>query len=563
MSMINSQIQKSQIPVSEGQYTICMNCDAGGSGKWICTECSFKCHRDHGAILPSRKVINIQCQCVCGHNNSDNSNSNKNLQIHEPTRRRWMHNQNAMLSDRIFNLGATAGAASQQQAPQNFNEKNDRFSSGSRRRVTTGGNNYILDRQLSSMDTYSLTSSFKTPNVSQLTDPNTESNTDYDMYDGTQIAADDDGGGISITAPGSKHQQVAEYQFFKHNPNSVEHTNMSGKNLTPCGLTALSLADNSNKGAVVGGFSIAYLLTLLYRCSKGDTERELRTMIGVGNVSSDVLFRQVDLIDTALRRSGVFKSYNVLLFSVPIRDSFSKIAERVSIVGSEQWQTVNLNISNLTNGLIPSAIKYAPTSSLCLINAIYFKSLWKKQFMKASTTPMMFTGLLATRQVPMMMQKDTCRYMVADGIGELLELDYQDGEFCMGFILPISSFTLGKIADIDQSRFTNCDVNYKIPRFTQRSKTELTTGYKQLGIKRLFTNPELPYITASTGSSEIFHEAVVIVDEQGTEAAAVTGILSYSQPGIDRSINFVLNRSFYYYIRHKPTDTIIFTGHYM
>jgi hypothetical protein len=499
--------------------------------------------------MPSRSV-SVQCQCICGHGSS--------AQIHEPDRRRWDQGQNTTLSDRVFSLGSASGTASQQAPHQD--QPNDRFSSGSRRRTAAGGNDYILGRQLSSMDTIATGDSYgiTTPNASQLADPQMNPTVDFDMYDGTQIAKE---GGISIAPPGSRHQQIAAYQFFQNDPDSAVHTNMSGRNLTPCGLTALSIAD-VGRGGVVGGFSIAYLLALLYRCSRGETEKELRTMLGVGNVESDALYRQVDLIDLALRRSGIFKSLNYLVFSIPIREGFSKIAERVTPMGAERWQDINARVARLTNGLIASVLDSEPTDSIVLINAIYFKSLWRKKFVRFSTEPMMFCGT-PVRQVPMMRQTDKCRYMVADGIGELLEVDYQDGEFCMGFLLPLSNFTLGQFANLDYSKLGTCKVNYSVPRFTQKCKIDLTEGYKQLGIRRLFERPELPYITSTSGSAKLLHEAIVIVDEEGTEAAAATSFsFCDSSPPVEPSINFILNRSFYYYIRHKPTDTVVFTGHY-
>lgn len=536
---------------SSSKYTLCLQCDAGRVSRWLCEKCAATCHRGHSGFMPAR-LIQVKCHCACGHDNS--------VQLHEPVRRKWDQNQNITLSDRVFNLGSASGTATQQ--PPSKDQSTDRFSCDTRRKTTAGGNDYILGRQLSSMDTIATGGNYgiTAPNASQLAESQLNPTVDFDMYDGTQIAEE---GGISIAPPGSRHQQIAAYQFFQNNPDSAAHTNMSGRNLTPCGLTALSIGiQDGGNGAVVGGFSIAYLLALLYRCSRGETEKELQTMLGVGNVESDALYRQVDLIDLALRRSGVFKSLNYLVFSMPIREGFSKIAERVTTVGAERWQDVNTQVARLTNGLITSVLDCKPSDSMVLINAIYFKSLWRKKFVKSSTVPMTFRGSYS-RQVPMMRQTDKCRYMVADGIGELLEVDYQDGEFCMGFLLPLSSFSLGKIADLDYSKLGICEVNYSVPRFTQKCKIDLTKGYKQLGIQRLFKHPELPYITSASGSAKLSHEAVVIVDEEGTEAAATTVFAcSNSIDPVEPSINFILNRSFYYYIRHKPTDTIVFTGYY-
>lgn len=64
--------------------------------------------------------------------------------------------------------------------------------------------------------------------------------------------------------------------------------------------------------------------------------------------------------------------------------------------------------------------------------------------------------------------------------------------------------------------------------------------------------------------STMVHEAVVIVDENGTEAAAVSMAISknFSHPEPSKPIVFYANRSFVYYIRHMSTNTILFLGDY-
>jgi serpin B len=55
---------------------------------------------------------------------------------------------------------------------------------------------------------------------------------------------------------------------------------------------------------------------------------------------------------------------------------------------------------------------------------------------------------------------------------------------------------------------------------------------------------------------------VVIVDEVGTEAAATTVMMMTRGLVVEKTVTFNANHSFIYYIRHQPTNTILFVGDY-
>jgi serpin B len=447
----------------------------------------------------------------------------------QPTREKLGPDNNAKLADRIFSLGSSSGC--NQPPPSNISI----FTSAvTRQNAQTLDNDKIYTMQ--------------TGGVSQKI-INKEDDPRYVMK-------------MPDFSKRTETEVASSYQFLEKE--STEHTNMSGQNLIPSGLTALSIMDDVKRGgAIVGNFSITYLLALLYRCSRGTTEIELRKMLGIGNVTSDTLFKQVQEINKALRKNGMFRSYNALIFSTQPRNSFSRIAGEISVISVENWQTVNSEISSLTNGLIQNVLNEIPTDSFVLVNAVYFKSTWKNAFNIKYTSQETFRGN-SIRQVPMMNATNDCNYVSIKDIGRLLELDYADGEFTMGFLLPTSSFTLGQFTQIDSSSLKKQEVHYSIPKFTQRSNVELTSGYTQLGIKQLFNAPELPFIFASTGNSKLFHQAVIIIDELGTEAAAATKMyVTNCVKETPKPIEFKLNIPFYYYIRHRPTDTIVFIGHYV
>jgi serine protease inhibitor len=285
-------------------------------------------------------------------------------------------------------------------------------------------------------------------------------------------------------------------------------------------------------------------------------------MLGTGSIDSTSLFEQVQAVDTALRASGTYCSYSALLYrGIELRPSFGKIAnEVVAVHPASQWRGVNAEVSRLTNGLISSVLQREPENGFVLLCAVYFMSRWRKSFSPAK--PGSFRGSTGARPAQMMSASDTVRY-TAGAFGEAIELDYQDGEFCMGILLPSSAFQLGDLARFDMSGVQPQRVTYTVPRFTQRTRVDLTAGYRQLGIQQLFSRPELPYITTGSGTATLHHEAVIVVNETGTEAAAVTVYTNRALAAAPtKSLDFVADRAFYYYIKHRPTETVIFTGHY-
>jgi len=146
----------------------------------------------------------------------------------------------------------------------------------------------------------------------------------------------------------------------------------------------------------------------------------------------------------------------------------------------------------------------------------------------------------------------------------------------MGFILPKDNYTQPIIGSYEQYDYyinslkTN-EINLvKIPKFTCETKYRIDNLFKKYGLKEIFNNLDIseiipPFNNQPIGIDQIIHNAVIIVDEQGTKAAASTAmmLLSNSIEPQKPKINFIANHQFIYYIRHVPTNTIIFIGQYL
>ena len=360
------------------------------------------------------------------------------------------------------------------------------------------------------------------------------------------------------------------------NPNSI--SSISNK----FAFKLNSLLKNNNS-FVVSPFSIFSVLMLLYPGLTGKALKEIEYFLGISGQNVKELFM-------GLKRMMGSVNINNALFVDNAYANFISDGYRGFITGMGMIQPVNFKnnpersrnmingwiakrTNNLIKELIPSGLINSGTVST-LVNTIYFKQNWKKQFDKSVTQVQWFKNQKGgQKHVEMMFQNGKHRYFEDDGM-QLLEMDYitpsqngaQEYVFSMGFVLQNRGFNI-----IDPSLYNvyaqETKVNVFIPKFKTKFKMEITPILKKLGIteifnknntsfKKMFIKDNIPIFV-----SNIIHEAVIEVDEEGTEAAAATAmILMKSTSSSKPTPIFRANRTFQYYIKYNPTNTILFSG---
>jgi serine protease inhibitor len=154
-----------------------------------------------------------------------------------------------------------------------------------------------------------------------------------------------------------------------------------------------------------------------------------------------------------------------------------------------------------------------------------------------------------------------------DGTVQMIEMAYSSEEYCMVFILPKKGVSLKKCTDylFKKLDFEMKHVDCTIPKFTQRTKCDLKPLLQQIGINDIFSSKSrLDHMSNDKIIvSDAIHEAVVIVDENGTEASATTVVLTreIASTRPPKYINFCLNRPFIYGIKNR-SGMVLFIGDY-
>ncbi|NWX51881.1 OVALX protein, partial [Steatornis caripensis] len=224
--------------------------------------------------------------------------------------------------------------------------------------------------------------------------------------------------------------------------------------------------------------------------------------------------------------------------------------------------------------LEPSSVDLHTT--LVLVNAIYFKGIWKTAFKEEDTRELPFSVTKQeSRPVQMMCQSSTFKVAVVSAEKmKVLELPYTSGELSMLVLLPDDVSGLeqleNKISFEKLTEWTSPNVMKKnrvkvyLPRMQIEEKYNLTSVLMALGMTNLFSpSANLSGISSaeSLRVSEAIHEAYMEVNEEGTEvtvSAGVAGDIKHSS----ESEEFRADHPFLFLIKHNPTNSILFFGRY-
>lgn len=238
-------------------------------------------------------------------------------------------------------------------------------------------------------------------------------------------------------------------------------------------------------------------------------------------------------------------------------------------------RTINAWVEKQTNDKIKDLISQGaldPMTRLVLTNAIYFKGNWASQFEEDRTQDAPFTLLDSGEvQVPMMNQKAKFGYSETDDL-KVLRLPYVGDELSMVVLLPKAIDGIeaveqklteaNLVAWLDSLR--EQEVIVSIPKFKMTSKFSLESVLGSMGMVQAFTRDA--DFSGMTGRRDLFisaviHQAYVDVNEEGTEAAAATGVvMKLTSLGPDRTPVFRADHPFLFMIRDNQSGSVLFLG---
>jgi len=227
-----------------------------------------------------------------------------------------------------------------------------------------------------------------------------------------------------------------------------------------------------------------------------------------------------------------------------------------------------------TNGKIKEIVdQIDPLVVMYLINAIYFKGTWTYQFNEEDSKDDWF-NLPDDSEAPckmMSVEGDFQYYQHSDF--QMIDLPYGNGDFSMTILLPTSGTDVDQlVADLNQSnwdqwsnRLSENPVALEFPRFSLEYELTLNDALTALGMGIAFSPGQADFTKMLTADrlwiDEVKHKTFVEVNEEGTEAAAVTSVsMTLSAGSEPHLITMRCDRPFLFFIREHSSQTILFVG---
>ena len=330
-------------------------------------------------------------------------------------------------------------------------------------------------------------------------------------------------------------------------------------------------ADDEN--AVISPYSVLYALAMAQHGASGNTLEEFEKTIGTNrDVLEAYLNASLPSKDDALKTSNSiwirnnFEKFVKAEFLSDMKKSFATEVFSAAF-NDETLKDINKYISDKTNDLIQDALKEISADTVMfLINTVYFKAEWVSPF-SGSNHELTFNNMDGSKGKTPYMYSDENKY-ISDDKAEGFIKEYKDCNYAFAAILPnkgveiddyVDSLTGKHISDMLSSP-ASVSMEVEMPKFETKFGAPLKEILSDMGIKDAFNPDAADFSDMANGVfiSKVTHDAIIKVNEKGTEAAAATIVAFDTESGPDKRI--VINRPFMYVIFDTQTYAPIFIG---
>ncbi|XP_054439859.1 serpin B7 isoform X2 [Pteronotus mesoamericanus] len=249
--------------------------------------------------------------------------------------------------------------------------------------------------------------------------------------------------------------------------------------------------------------------------------------------------------------------------------------ERVDFTNAVQDSRYKINkwVEDETHGKIKNVIheeSFSTSAVMVLVNAVYFKGQWESAFIKSDTMHCPFKSPKCSRKTVAMMYQERMFNLsvIQDPYMQVLELRYHGG-ISMYVMLPESD--LSQIENqltfrnlmkwTDPRKMSPQYVKVFLPQFKIEKDYEIKGYLKALGLKDIFEESRADFSGIASGGrlylSKLMHKSHIEVNEDGTEAAVVSGN-NIVEKFLPESTVFRADHPFLFVIRKN--DVILFSG---
>lgn len=355
------------------------------------------------------------------------------------------------------------------------------------------------------------------------------------------------------------------------------------------GMNLLSVVEaNEDGNTFISPTSLFMALSMVYNGADGKTKDEIAKVLQVEGIDGAELNQAnaslMSLLHSDSKKIQLNVANSVWLnnqfhfqtdFAKKTRDYFNAEIQEMDILDRQSSEMINDWVKQATNRKIEEMVEAPldPNLVAILLNAIYFKGGWTYEFDKKQTEQRAFhlkDG--TTKNLPLMTLNKELAYTENKSF-QAVTLPYGDGEISMNVFLPKENTSLEEFEKSLtnenwknwMSEFHERKGTIMLPTFQMEYEVKLNETLKKLGMNSAFERDAnfTKMITEDKPLwiSEVKQKTYLDVNEEGTEAAAVTSVevVAVSAPA-DKPFHMEVNRPFFIVITDDETGTILFMG---
>lgn len=343
-----------------------------------------------------------------------------------------------------------------------------------------------------------------------------------------------------------------------------------------------------DENVIISPVSVSMALGMTINGAAGTTYDSMRTVLGLDNFTEEQINTSYKNLIAELTGSDPSVTMEIANsiwarlgmdfaadFLGRCEDYFDAVVEVLDFSDPAAKDRINGWVNDKTHGKIETILDESiPVDVVMyLINALYFKGTWTFEFDPNDTSDKPFTtGAGVEITIPTMMQETDLPYLVNEYV-QAVDLPYGGEYFSMSIYLPHESVAIDSVIglmttvtlDVWVSEFHDNGVNLEMPVFKLEYKKKLNDALQAMGMAIAFSDGAADFSRMLTSRSrglfigEVQHKTFIEVNEEGTEAAAVTSV-SIRVTSAPSYTNMKVNRPFIFVIRERASNALLFMG---
>jgi len=346
--------------------------------------------------------------------------------------------------------------------------------------------------------------------------------------------------------------------------------------------------DQADKNVFFSPYSLSTVMAMLYAAAEGETKAQIQKTFhypapAILNPNSAALYNQFNkpnpdyklaTVNDLWMQQGLTPTKSYI---DTVQRYYSGQVTALDFEGSSDSarQTINKKIAEKTKQLIPQLLPKGSIKSdtaVVLTNAVYFKGDWTMPFTAERTSAQPFYNAVGRASTVQMMQQQSYFDYYEDKHIQVVQLPYKGDDLSMLVVLPklnhkLAMQQLAKSLNATKIKqwsagLVRQEVDLQLPKFKLDARYQMKTLLADMGMPKAFNNgAEFNLYADGTPIKldEVYHQAVVTVDEKGTEAAAAAGAVGM-YVGRSYPVEFKADHPFMFVIKDNKTDAILFLG---